>query len=484
MDVHHHLYSVEIGFGRKKRTHYFQMLLIILVASCCFTSVKSQPLPDSVRALYNVAKTNSDKGKCLYHYLFSIKEDSNYFNKLLELNSYFEKKNDPAAQDYVKLSAAAKLSETGDFATALSQLLQVLSNFEKVQDEYGKMNSYMWIGSAIERSRDFDQAIAYYKKVIPIARLAGDKEMLSRANNDVSAAYAQINMPDSGLVYGQQSVAIDYEVNDLRHLSYSLGTLGENYIAKKEYDLATPFIRKAYLLSLSFNDSWPIAWNLNDLAQIFLETNRHDSARHYAQMAVELANEKGFKSQSVRSYEYLYRSFEKTDTKDSVYKYFRLAINTKDSLYTSQKAKDIQAINFREQLRQQELATERTKAEEERKDNIQYAAIAIGLILFISIFLLLSRSVIVNEKWISFLGILGLLIVFEFINLFFHPYIAGLTNHSPVLMLFALVAIAALLIPLHHRLEHWIKHKMVEKNKKIRLEAARKTIEQLENKNS
>ena len=247
----------------------------------------------------------------------------------------------------------------------------------------------------------------------------------------VSAAYAQVNMPDSGLVYAQQSVAIDYETNDSKHLCYSLGTLGENYIAKKEYDLAMPFVRKAYLLSLTFGDSWPMIWNLNDLAQIFLETNRHDSARYYAQMAVDLAHEKGFKNQSLRAYEYLYRSFEKTDTKDSVYKYFRLAISTKDSLFTAQKAKDIQAMNFRELLRQREIAREKEKAEVERKSNIQYAGIGIGLILFISIFLLLSRSIIVNEKWISFLGILGLLIVFEFVNLFFHPYIARLTNHSP-----------------------------------------------------
>jgi hypothetical protein len=75
---------------------------------------------------------------------------------------------------------------------------------------------------------------------------------------------------------------------------------------------------------------------------------------------------------------------------------------------------------------------------------------------------------------------LGLLIVFEFINLLFHPYLERFTGHSPVLMLAILVAIAALLIPLHHRLEHWVKHIMVEKNKKIRLTAAKKTIEQLE----
>jgi NADH:ubiquinone oxidoreductase subunit 3 (subunit A) len=135
-------------------------------------------------------------------------------------------------------------------------------------------------------------------------------------------------------------------------------------------------------------------------------------------------------------------------------------------------------------LQQQEKEAEAVQAEEERQVNIQYAGIAISLIIFISLFLLLSGSIIINEKWISFLGILGLLILFEFINLVFHPYLAKITNHSPIMMLAILVAIAALLIPLHHRLEHWIKHKMIEKNKKIRLEAAKKTIEKLERNNS
>jgi hypothetical protein len=43
-----------------------------------------------------------------------------------------------------------------------------------------------------------------------------------------------------------------------------------------------------------------------------------------------------------------------------------------------------------------------------------------------------------------------------------------------------LVVIAALLIPLHHHLERWIKEKVIQKNNAIRLAAARKTIEMLE----
>jgi len=51
-------------------------------------------------------------------------------------------------------------------------------------------------------------------------------------------------------------------------------------------------------------------------------------------------------------------------------------------------------------------------------------------------------------------------------------------------MLLALVCIAALLVPLHHRVEKWSTNKLVEKNKQIRLTAAKKTIQELETEGS
>ena len=40
-----------------------------------------------------------------------------------------------------------------------------------------------------------------------------------------------------------------------------------------------------------------------------------------------------------------------------------------------------------------------------------------------------------------------------------------------------MVGIAALLIPVHHKLEKWTIVKLIEKNKRVRLAAARATIE-------
>ncbi len=139
-------------------------------------------------------------------------------------------------------------------------------------------------------------------------------------------------------------------------------------------------------------------------------------------------------------------------------------------------------MTFENEVRQQELTQEKVKLEEQRKQNIQYALIALGIITFIILFLLLSRSFITNTKLITFFGVVALLMVFEFLNLLLHPFLERVTNHAPVLMLLALVCIAALLVPLHHRVEKWATTKLVEKNKQIRLAAAKRTIEELEKK--
>ena len=155
-------------------------------------------------------------------------------------------------------------------------------------------------------------------------------------------------------------------------------------------------------------------------------------------------------------------------------------MDTNDSIFGASNTAQLQTLGFNEQERQREINENKVKEAAERKHNFQYAAIALGLIAFLTLFLLLSHSIIANQKLIRFPGVVALLIVFEFINLYIHPYLAHATNDSPLLMLLVMVCIAALLVPVHHRLEKWITNRLVEKNKRIRLAAAKKTIEQLE----
>lgn len=134
----------------------------------------------------------------------------------------------------------------------------------------------------------------------------------------------------------------------------------------------------------------------------------------------------------------------------------------RDSVFNEQKNLQAQNVIFSQQLHEKEIVEDKKNEEIERKHNLQYAMIALALVTFVVLFFVLTHSIIANERLIKFLGILALLIVFEFLNLLLHPYVGNLTHHSPILMLGIMVGIAALFIPLHHELEHWGSHKLVE----------------------
>jgi len=210
------------------------------------------------------------------------------------------------------------------------------------------------------------------------------------------------------------------------------------------------------------------------------KTGKYKEAKDYAFLGFRAAKQMGNKGELVATSDILYSLYEGHSNSDSAYYYLKVNHLYQDSLRIEQKTNQLQAIIASQQIKETERNAREAQAEEDRRHNIQYAAIALGLVLLIMVFLLLSRSIIVNTRIIEIVGVIGLLIVFEFINLVVHPYLVHLTSDSPILMLLILVLIASIIVPLHHQLEHWIKHRLVEKNKTIRLAAAKRTIEKLE----
>ena len=460
-------------------------LLLFLVLFPCMLKVCGQPLPDSTKAKYSIAKNDREKGMCLIDYFkHQPLNDTATKTNILLLKSWFQKQEDATGISYTDLGLAQILEKNGDFPGSLKLLFSVLPQFEEQKDSFGIQTTYALIAGTYMSSKDYLNAAEFAKKEIAIVQAGNDKALLSRSYNGIACYYGEGNMPDSGMVYAQKAVKMDGELKNYQQLAVSTSTLGENYIAAGEYDIALPFLRRTASYYKQYGAPRPYldAYLKNDFAQLFLATKIYDSSNDYARQALTISVPSDVKDQSMRSYEYLYKSFDETNQQDSLNKYFRLAMLTKDSLLSLEKVKSIQALTFQEQLRQQEADAEKIKAGEQRKLNIQYALIALSIIMFITAFLVFSRTHVANEKIISFFAILGLLVVFEFVNLLLHPWVSLITNDSPVLMLLALVLIASLLIPMHHRLEHWIKEKMIEKNKAIRLAAAKKTIEKLEKK--
>ncbi len=78
------------------------------------------------------------------------------------------------------------------------------------------------------------------------------------------------------------------------------------------------------------------------------------------------------------------------------------------------------------------------------------------------------QSVYAKPKYIVFLGDIGLLISFEFINVYLHPKIEKWTADSPILILAAMAIVASVLVPFHHKMEMFVQKVLVVRNRKMK----------------
>jgi tetratricopeptide (TPR) repeat protein len=399
--------------------------------------------------------------------------------------------------------------------------LKLLKQAEADKNSIEESSAYSFFGQGYRLLGNNVKALSYHQKAIALAEQINNPSLLSLVENQMAHIYKDRNESEkaiqlyrSAAAHGQQGDAKFFEAAAYSNLGYvylSTNSLDSSMMfSQKAYEFyrhstneavlqtALPFVfgNMANVQSKLGNSQLAIGYYnmalancspssakyLNiiytGLAQHYQSQHQKDSSEYYARKAIAIVTNSPLFYLSSAPAQLLSTMYENNNC-DSTLKYAKIFKTANDSLFNNKTNQQIQLMTFDEDLRQQQLAQEKIKTDEQRHQNIQFALIAFGIISFIVIFLLFSRSIVANEKLISFFGILGLLVVFEFVNLLLHPWLASFTHESPVLMLLALVAIASLLIPFHHKMEHWIKEKMVEKNKAIRLAAAKKTIEKL-----
>ena len=455
-----------------------KIIFFVLFIISVFQFLTAQPTKgDRLISALSSAKTDDERQDILMELFdlyenFSVDSNMYYANKVLELGK----------QTNNLLIEARALDEIGyvyyridNRQKCLEITLQSLRMAEKTGNQ--RLIGIIYIGLASVQENE--KAITYLKKSIGyLENTNGYKELLI-ALNDITIDYLRLQNPDSALIYAQWAYKLIQQHNYKTYLGYTLGSLGTIQSELGNTGLALEYYKLAVNDAKTQNAA-PLLYNAySSLVQFYQKQGNDDSVFYYAQRIYSLAQKGPFRWMITPS-GIFYEVYKKQGKSDSALKYHEIYKEAQDSLYSSQKIQMVQAMSIEEDLRQKEILFEKEKASEDRKQSIQYAALAIGIITLLVFFLLLSRSVIVNEKLIEYFDIIGLLIVFEFINLVLHPYLGNLTQHSPVLMLLIMVCIAAILVPAHHRLEKWLTSRLVAKNKRIRLAAAKKTIEVLE----
>lgn len=402
-----------------------------------------------------------------------------------QIKTLAEALNDKKRIRSAKRVIAQRYFAQGKTAQALQEQYDNLAISEEANDSLNISQDYLAIGNSYKEYGDFVKALYFFKKGYDIGLALQNEIQLHVASLNLGYTYAQLNKLDSALYYEQQGYTIAVKRNDGQvFVRIAEIYFGDIQFKLKNYSIAASYYSAAYVKMLLERQtkfgSRPLVWVSLGLANCFKVFNNLDSSLFFAKNGLGIAKKIDYLKGIRDAQKIISEVYDSKHQVDSAFYYNKLYVASNDSLDNRDKSSALESLNFEKNLEEKQKQAEIVKQKEERQYNLQLAVMAIGILLAGIIFLLLSNSFIVSYRVVGFLSVLVLLVVFEFINLLIHPFLEKVTHHSPLLMLLALVTIAALIIPLHHKLEHFITQKLVEKNKAIRLANAKKTIEELE----
>ena len=385
---------------------------------------------------------------------------------------------------------------------ALRHFLNGLQIAEKTRIPELKRNSYIYLSNFYARIDDYDKAIDYFVKAnkeldhikeknVPYQR-AVDLNSLgnlfaNKKNHDIAISYFErsIKMADSlkfpslkvpGYIsLLNQFLRIDQPQKALEYLNSSAGENLKKYLNDfgmsaqidhayafvyyklERFDSAGVYFNKALpYFEQKTNEANRISF-YSQLANYYKKTGDNDKAIAYYQRVKEMGERNGQLENVQGAYKQLDTLYERKGDLKLANQYNSMYYLYKDSIDKLKKENEIAQIEALDE-QQRRSREEAEQAEIKRKrDQIQYMSITIGIgVLFIA--LVMMGWFKVSAGTIRAIGFFSFLIFFEFLFLIFKKNIYGLTHGEPLYDLAFMIGLAAILVPLHHWLEHKVIH--------------------------
>ncbi|MFH0865061.1 MAG: tetratricopeptide repeat protein [Bacteroidota bacterium] len=350
----------------------------------------------------------------------------------------------------------------GNYPKALEAALRNLEMCEKTNDKKRIFNALTNIGYIYTELGDYPKALDYIHKSKVTAIEIQNENNLAMAFVNLGDIYLESDQLDSAFFYTEKGCEICLRLNLTDLIGIALNNLGSIYSKKEQNELAMDYYRQCIPFYKEINDDEGICIASFGIAELFLQLGQKDSSLSYARHSLSIAQTTGLTSRVLDASVFLADYYKNLDVYDSAFVYQEITIAAKDSLFSQEKMRQVETLSINEMVRQQEIIEAKSKAEKERKNNLQLIGIAIFIIIFV-LFVIAISSRKVKPRLIEILGIIALLLLFEFISLLIDPYVANWTHQTPIYMMLILVGIAAILGPSHHRLEKWMKSKLIEK---------------------
>jgi len=443
-----------------------RLITTLLLINCvCFLYAQNNK-NDSLKRLIAATRSNEDKvlltAKLAHNYVY-YKPDTAFL--LVKNGLIIAKKTDflqGEAACYKVMGEA--LEGMGDYPGAMNAYLKHLRIAETLNMQFDIAKAFLNIGYLYEDQDEYRLSVNYKLRAKNVIDAITDKSMANYDLTrdviliDIGYGYYNLNMLDSALTYEQDGYELALKIHNddnMGDILQNLGLIQEKYNNKP---LAITYYRMSVQKSEAVGDSTTLTDTYIRLADFYKTSQKTDSCIFYADKALATAKSALY-IKGVLDASTILANIYGLSNKSLAYDYLKTATTAKDSLFNKEKVKQLQNLKFEEQNREQEVSEIKAQQAEERKNNLQLTAIALFIPVFFLIALVLSK-IKIHHRVIEYMSVLSILFLFEFITLLLHPMIGEFTNHTPVVEFVIFVCFAGIMVPMHHRLTHWLTERL------------------------
>ncbi|MES1215577.1 MAG: ATP-binding protein [Bacteroidota bacterium] len=304
---------------------------------------------------------------------------------------------------------AVLLHSLGNYPKSLEIRFENLKLVEKETDKHLLLQAIRNVASDYSAMKDYLNALKYGKmddSILSTISVA-DRDIYKEeyfAKELIASSFFYMNQPDSALYYARKIIGIKMPdgVFQMGANAFNSKLLGDIYLAKKQYDTAFSYYNNAIENASQTYLQQVIAGSVAGKARVFHQKGMNDSALYYAKQAINY-----FKSNTAN----IQAWGENTDTyiadisplladlymanhqPDSAYKYLRLSITLKDSLYNTDKVRQFQTLSFNESARREQLEQQIKEAQQQFATKIKmYGLVTVTLAVLTVAFILYRNN--------------------------------------------------------------------------------------------
>ncbi|MDB5199292.1 MAG: hypothetical protein JWO92_1255 [Chitinophagaceae bacterium] len=363
---------------------------------------------------------------------------------------------------------AGTFIKIGNYPRALEYYFEKLKLEEK-RDNPGNLASVLMnIGAVYVYQEEYSKALYYYYKSDSIIRGRKIEDLKYYSLQNLGDVYDKLNVSDSSYIYFTKALVIAKDSGNIDFMGASMTGLGHSYQEKENFPLSLFNYRSAISYLQAANDDDLLCEATLGLANLYQKLNRYDSAEFYAKLSLAVAQQDKFLLRDLEAAKFLANHYKKLNRSDSAFSYLEYVQVLNDSINSKSRIRESQVMSSNEQIRQIEIEENKKIAQQARSEELQLLLIGIFIPTFFLLTLLLSR-IKMDVRVVKLLGVASLLFLFEYLTLLLHPFVTRITHHTPVYELLIYVSIAAILIPIHHRIERLMIEKLVHNKQLLKL---------------